>query len=179
MRALSPPNIESELSYAYLHAVASSAGMACSMGNRHEDNNGIDAIVTVWGPFEGGGYLSEVTIKVQLKATIKEPYDDGESLSYFLSGVSRYDDLRSQSVASARILVVIFLPEHATQWLLHSSDQLALKRCAYWKSLRCAPPTTNNAGVTIKLPKSQMFSAESLKKLAADLSHPKFPTYTE
>ena len=44
MQALSPPNIESELSYAYLHAVASKAGMACNAGSRHEDNNGIDAV---------------------------------------------------------------------------------------------------------------------------------------
>ena len=43
MQALLPPNIESELSYAYLHAVASRAAMSCRDGNRHEDNNGIDA----------------------------------------------------------------------------------------------------------------------------------------
>lgn len=51
MQALSPPNIESELSYAYLHAVASYASMACNVGNRHEDNNGIDATLTAWGFF--------------------------------------------------------------------------------------------------------------------------------
>lgn len=74
MRALSPPNIESELSYAYLHAVASKAGMACSGGNRHEDNNGIDATLTAWGPFNNGGYLTEVDIKVQLKAHSQRSY---------------------------------------------------------------------------------------------------------
>ena len=73
MQALSTPNIESELSYAYLHAVASKAGMACSQGSRHEDNNGIDASLTAWGPFADGGYLTEVNIKVQLKATVYLP----------------------------------------------------------------------------------------------------------
>ena len=66
MQALTPPNIESELSYAYLHAVASKAGMACSVGSRHEDNNGVDATLTAWGPFNNGGYLTEVDIKVQM-----------------------------------------------------------------------------------------------------------------
>jgi len=89
MRPLAPPNIESELSYAYLHAVASHAGMACSVSSKHEDNNGIDATVTAWGPFESGGYLSEVTMKVQLKATIAAPAEDESGLSYFLKGVTR------------------------------------------------------------------------------------------
>lgn len=177
MQALSPPNIESELSYAYLHAVASHAGMACSVGSRHEDNNGIDATLTAWGPFSGGGYLTEVTIKVQLKATIAVPVDDGTNLSYFLHGVNRYDDLRTETVSNARILVVLFLPADAQEWLNHSPDQLVLRRCAYWQSLRCAPTTANGSGVTVRLPKDQMFNPQALKDLATQLSHSTFPLY--
>ena len=40
---LSVQNIESELSYAYLHAVAAQAGVSCTQGSRHEYNHGIDA----------------------------------------------------------------------------------------------------------------------------------------
>ena len=177
MQALSSLNIESELSYAYLHAVASHAGIACSVGSRHEDNNGIDATLTAWGPFSNGGYLTEVTIKVQLKATTTEPADDGENLSYFLRGVNRYDDLRTETVANARILVVLFLPADAQEWLNHSPGQLVLRRCAYWQSLRCAPTTANGSGATVKLPKAQMFNPQALKNLATQLSHSKFPLY--
>lgn len=178
MRSLLPPNIESELSYAYLHAVASHAGMACSVSGKHEDNNGIDATVTAWGPFESGGYLSEVTIKVQLKATIAAPAKDGPGLSYLLKGITRYDDLRTETVSIARILVVLFLPADAKMWLEHSSEQLALRRCAYWQSLRGAPATTNESGVTVNLPINQEFNAQALKKLAARLSIPDFPIYS-
>ena len=177
MRALPPPDIESELSYAYLHAVASSAGMSCSPGNRHEDNNGIDATVTAWGPFQNGGYLEEVTIKIQLKATIDQPADDGESLSYYLRGLSRYNDLRSQTVSNARILVVLFLPTLENDWTKHSIDELSIRRCAYWESLRGAPASTNGAGQTVRLPKAQHFDAAALRALAARLSHPNFPVY--
>ncbi len=177
MQALSPPNIESELSYAYLHAVASYAGMACNVGNRHEDNNGIDATLTAWVPFPNGGYLTEVTIKVQLKATIIPPVDDGVNFSYFLRGVTRYNDLRTETVSNARLLVVLFLPENAQKWLDHSPDQLALRRCAYWQSLRCAPVTTNDSGATVKLPKNQVFNPQALIDLATQLSHPHFPLY--
>jgi hypothetical protein len=177
MRSLSPPNIESELSYAYLHAVAAHAGMACSSGSRHEDNNGIDATVTAWGPFEGGGYLSEVTLKVQLKATISVPGENGGRLSYFLKGRTRYDDLRTETVSVPRILVVLFLPADARMWLEHSSEQLALRRCAYWESLRGAPATTNDSGITVKLPIVQEFNAQTLKKLVTRLSILDFPRY--
>lgn len=177
MQALSPPNIESELSYAYLHAVASKAGMACNAGSRHEDNNGIDATLTAWGPFDNGGYLTEVDIKVQLKATIAVPADDGVNFSYFLSGVSRYNDLRTETVNAARILVVLFLPADAQDWLNHSEEELALRKCAYWQSLRGAPATTNSSGATVYLSKTQMFTPQALTDLAARLSHPDFPVY--
>jgi len=75
--SLSPPNIESELSYAYLHAVASKAGMSCRDGNRHEDGAGIDALLTAWGPFPNESYLTEVSLNIQLKATVAEPLEDG------------------------------------------------------------------------------------------------------
>jgi hypothetical protein len=177
MQALSPPNIESELSYAYLHAVASKAGMACSVASRHEDNNGIDATLTAWAPFDNGGYLTEVDIKVQLKATVGIPADDGTRLSYFLSGVSRYDDLRTETVDAARILVVLFLPADAQEWLSHTAQELAMRRCAYWQSLRGAPPTTNTSGETVYLPRAQMFTPQALITLAARLSRRDFPVY--
>ena len=177
MQALSPPNIESELSYAYLHAVASKAGMACSVGSRHEDNNGVDATLTAWSPFNNGGYLTEVDIKVQLKSTIAVPADDGTSLSYFLSGVNRYNDLRTATVDAARILVVLFLPADAQEWLNHSEGELALRKCAYWQSLRGAPATTNGSGATVYLPKVQMFTPQGLTDLATRLSRRDFPLY--
>ena len=45
MALLPPIETESELSYAYLHAVAAGAGMSCEVSGRHVDNMGIDAIV--------------------------------------------------------------------------------------------------------------------------------------
>lgn len=177
MRPLSKPNIESELSYAYLHAVASHAGMSCRAANSHEDDNGIDAVVTAWGPFQNGGDYSEVDLKVQLKATVSAPAEDNGALSYFLKGVERYDDLRAEAIAIPRILVVLFLPAGVEEWLEHTSQQLALRRCAYWQSLRGAPPTANLSGATIKLPITQEFNAQALKQLAVRLSHRDIPRY--
>jgi hypothetical protein len=83
MRPLSANNVESELSYAYLYAVASAAGAACSVTTRHEDNSGVDAKIVGWGPFPNGGYRHEVDLKVQLKATTATPSTVSECLFYF------------------------------------------------------------------------------------------------
>ena len=177
MRPLSRLSIESELSYAYLHAVASHAGMSCHVGSVHEDRNGIDVRVTAWGPFEAGGDYTEVDLNVQLKATIAAPAMDGGYLSYFLKGIGRYNDLRAETMAVPRILVVLFLPSNVEEWLEHTPQQLALRRCAYWQSLRGAPETTNESGVTVTLPIAQEFNARALKELAARLSRRDIPRY--
>ena len=66
MKPLSPQNIESELSYAYLHAIAAHSGFGCKIGTRHDDNAGVDAILTGWGPFENGGF--EICARVNSRA---------------------------------------------------------------------------------------------------------------
>lgn len=177
MRPLAPPDVESELSYAYLHAVASRSEASCVVAGRHLDNRGVDAHLTFWGPFDEGGPLTEVSINVQLKATVKHAADDGTSLSYFLEDPKQYDVLRTETIATQRVLVVLFLPSDDGDWLHHTPEQLVLRRCAFWQSLRGAPPTTNTSGVTVKLPKSQMFTPASLGALAARLSRFDYPRY--
>lgn len=150
---MGPPSstdIESELSYAYLHAVASHAAMSCRSSNRLEDNNGIDAQVTAWGPFTPSGYLQEVDLKIQLKATIQTPADNGTHYSYFFRGISQYEDLRKDTIATHRILVVLFLPRDSWEWIVHDVEALTMRKCAYWVSLRGAPDPTNTFGETIK-----------------------------
>ncbi len=177
MQPLTENNIEAELSYAYLHAVAARAAVGCAVGTRHEDNAGVDAKLTGWGPFPGGGYLNEVDLKVQLKATVKTPHRVGDTLAYSLAGVSRYDDLRSETIAIPRILVVLFLPMEATQWLTQTDECLTLRRCAYWASLRGAPESINKTAQTVYVPLTQRFDAEGLKTLMSRLSRHDIPAY--
>ena len=179
MSPLTLENIESELSYAYLHAVASKAGVACKVAGRHEDNAGVDAQLVGWGPFPNGGWRQEVDLKIQLKATIKQPTTVGNSLSFSLSGIPRSDDLRSEAIATPRILVVLFLPEKAENWITHTDDALSLHRCAYWVSLRGAKSSENKTAQTVYLPKAQRFDADGLTSLMATLSRNEIPTYQE
>jgi hypothetical protein len=162
-------DIESRLSYAYLHAVASHSGFLCREATSAEDKEGIDAVVTAYGNFSGS-YRTQITINVQLKATIEVPTDNGNYLSYFVQGIKRYDKLREDHREPIRILMVLFLPEKHADWLSHSENELILKRCAFWMSLRNAPASDNRSGQTVKIPKDQILNSDNLKKLIERLA---------
>lgn len=175
---ISNNDVEAELSYAYLHAVAAMAGAECTISSRLSDNRGIDAQLTAWGPFPNGGQRVEVDLKIQLKATVSEPTDLGSHLSYTLKDITRYDDLRKKDAyATPRILVVLYLPKYRADWIAASANDLSLRNCAYWVSLAGAEQTTNRTSITVYFPKAQMLTPESLTALFASLSHGGVPDY--
>ncbi|MEZ4449133.1 MAG: DUF4365 domain-containing protein [Nannocystaceae bacterium] len=160
-----PNDIEAELSYAYLHAVAAHAGVACQVATRAHDNLGVDATLSLVRDFGEGAVLSDISLHVQLKATVVPPARKDRRLSYFLDDVGHYDRLRAESAYPARLLAVLFLPPDHAQWLECSPERLALYRAAYWVSLRGAPATDNRSGQTIYLPESQPLSPAGLLDL--------------
>ena len=176
MSPLSNQDVESELSYAYLHAVAAHTHVSCGCVTRHEDNAGVDASLTGWGPFEGS-YRDEVDIKVQLKATVAEPIEKDGALSYFIKGTSRYDVLRKTTLSTPRILVVLFLPKEKGKWITHTDEALSLHKCAYWVSLSGAGPSTNGTGQTVYLPKDQRFDVKGLSSLMSMVARNELPKY--
>jgi hypothetical protein len=156
--ALTKNNIESELSYAYLHAVVSQTGMECAITGRHSDGAGIDVRVHALGAF--GGSLSDITIEVQLKATTSHPIESDGQISFSLP-LKNYNELRSHSQCQ-RILVVLFLPKDANEWLHQTEEAITIRRCAYWVSLRNAPESDNKTAQTVYLPKKNILGKEAL-----------------
>ena len=164
--ALSQQDIESELSYAYLHAVAARAGMECAGSGRHSDNAGVDAFVRYRGPkLAADSTRTDITLEVQLKATKVAPAIVNERYSYGQLTVARYDKLRSASTESQLLLVLFYLPEKPEEWLTQSQEELSLKRCAYWASLRNAPASLNDKYQSIYVPQKNVLSVESLRQI--------------
>lgn len=64
-----------------------------------------------------------------------------------------------------RILVVFTLPEDERQWLTFTEESLILRRCAYWLSLRGAPPTPNETSQTVRLSRGRTFDLDTLRDL--------------
>lgn len=156
-------NIESELSYAYLHAIASRAGIICECTGRHSDAAGIDAVLRVKGKLADDSILKQFTVDVQLKATRQVPVEQHERFSHSLD-VKNYDELRSTDAAAPQLLVVLYLPEDAETWLSHAEDGLVTRRCAYWASLYGAP-STNQDSRTVYIPRANMLSVVQLRNL--------------
>ena len=168
---LSENNIKAELSYAYLHAVASRAGFACEMAGRHSDNAGVDATLRVLEErLAPASVYTQFTFDVQLKATSQQPALEGGRYSFRLDDVKRYDKLRRRAGPFPTVLAVLFLPEDANTWLEQSEDALIARRCVYWTSLWNAPATENTRGQTIYLPQSNILSVEGLRDVARRLS---------
>lgn len=175
---LSENDIEEQLSIAYVHAVCSHAKMCWETKGRLPDNRGIDGEIHAWKPFgPNDGYLKQVDLHVQLKATKKKVTQSKTHFSYPLASLGQYEQLREIEISTPRILVVLFLPPKCEDWLSHSPEQLLLKKCAYWVSLRGAATSSNSSGQTVYLPKNQPFNVESLRMLGSRLSRRDIPLY--
>jgi hypothetical protein len=174
--SLTSQNIESELSYAFLHAIAGKAGMSCKMGDRHDDSHGVDAEINFRGVTEHP-YIKHVQLNVQLKATVNNPGNDPDFVSYFFQGIQRYNKLRLNDSVCYKILVILFLPADPESWVNCSEDELILKNCAYWVNLYGAEETSNMTGQTIYLPKNQLLTPVELIRLANMAANKNVPTY--
>jgi hypothetical protein len=167
---LTDQNIEAELSYAYLHAVATRGGFSCEYRNRHLDGAGVDATVSEDGrKLASDSVLTAFALDVQLKTTYQELPEQDRRLSFVLS-VPHYDKLRLTDVLAPRILVVLRLPRDPAEWLTISEDALIARRCAYWVSLRGAPASGNERNQTVYLPRDNVLSPQALTDLMTHLS---------
>lgn len=169
-------DIESELSYAYLHAVAAKAGMSCKQGNRHDDGAGVDAEINYRG-MTSHSYKRHIQLNIQLKATLKDAGSLPDYFSYYLQGAKRYEKLRVDDSDIYKILVVLFLPNDPNSWLDCTPNELILKKAAHWVCLYGAPASSNPTGQTVYLPKVNLLTPDSLKDLVELAVNRKVPQY--
>jgi hypothetical protein len=174
--ALATNDIESELSYAYLHAVASRVGCECQMTGRHSDGMGVDARLFVDEDFGAEAIQSRFTVEFQLKASSRALSLVKGRYSYRLRK-DYYDKLRRTDIESPLLLVVLQLPKNPQEWLRCTPQALTLKRCAYWVSLYNAPASTNESYQTVHLPRANLFSGEMLRGLLARFARRERITY--
>ena len=146
-------NRKEQFSIAYLHAVASRAGF--NLVRPDVDNDSIDVQIGATRAF--GTVRRAPQIGIQAKCT---ETDDGQGphISYTLK-LKNYEDLRDENVHLPRILVVLCVPA-MEQWLQQTDEQMILRRCAYWVSLRGAAESENDTGQVVHVPRAQLFTVE-------------------
>jgi hypothetical protein len=160
-----PTNIVQELlSRAYVHAVAAMAGVICS---RPSEDFGLDLGLQEVVSRDRRYAFSGVQIDVQLKSTTRAEAKTTE-IVYDLE-VPVYDLLR-EVVSIPPILVLLVLPADEALWLEQSEEQLIVRHCSYWLSLRGADATTNQSTVRVHIPRSNVLSPQAIKDMMSRLN---------
>jgi hypothetical protein len=162
---LNENNRKAELSYAYLHAVAAAAGFSCFQTPRPLDNEGIDAQLDLSAKLDPESFLTDICIRIQLKATSQDLNIASGKLSFPLT-IAHYDKLRSEKKGIPLLLVVLHLPPAEADWLQVTGDQLIAKRCGRWVSLRAAPASTHDTSQTVYLPVDNVLTPDALREIA-------------
>lgn len=150
---------QEQFSRAWVRAVAAVAGY--SITSCEVDDDSIDLGLT--GNRKDGAHVRAPKLELQLKC---QSNDDGRGadLSYPLK-MKNYGDLRDPEVHVPRILVVCCVPEDVSAWLHEDVQATAMRRCAYWLSLRGLPAVPNETKCSVRLPRSQLFTTTALREL--------------
>ena len=144
-----------QFSNAYVRAVASVAG--CSVSVPEVDEDSVDLSLKKKG---GSDYqYMSPQIDIQLKCTSQDIIRD-EDLVFHLS-VKNYTELRQHSLVP-RILVVVVIPDEIDDWISQTEEQLSIKKCGYWLSLKEMSETENETSVTVYIPRNQQFTVNQL-----------------
>jgi hypothetical protein len=143
---------------AYVQAVAAVAGFAWSEPSVDDDS--IDLTLSARG---GGGTVRSPRLDLQLKCHAQVT---PESSSFaFPVKIKNYDDLRDDTVMVPRILVVVLVPGDVSDWIRHTEDELRLRRCGYWSSLRGLEGTQNRQTVSVSIDRTNLFCPDGLRQI--------------
>ena len=153
---LAESDIKSELSHAYLHALAVESGYNYLPGPQ-PDRLSIDAMIL-------SGEITKAQIDVQLKATSSPRVVAGNL--HFRLGFKNYNDLREIPRRNPIILVVLELPRDRNDWLDCDGEGLTLRRRAWWLSLADYPEIDSQTKM-VELPQTQLLTPDSLKRIMA------------
>lgn len=144
-----------QFSFAYICSIIAVAGY--NLGGWRVDEDSVDLSIAAGGVL---GLPRRPQIDVQLKCTSTDVLD--QRAVRFPLKLKNYDELRNPHLINPRILVVVVVPPRLEDWLSQTEDELVLRRCGYWMSLRGVPETSNVQSVTVVLPRAQLFTPQAL-----------------
>ena len=157
-----------KFSDAYLQAVAAVAGYGLAKPN--PDSDSVDWIVSAPGT---EGTPRRPRLEVQLKCSARDILR--ETHLHFPLEIKNYDDLRHPDPCVHCILVVVTVPMDIGEWIKHSEQELSMRRCGYWLSLRGEPDMINASSVTVRLPRSQPLTPDALRTIMQRINDGKTP----
>lgn len=154
---------------AYVQAVAAMAGVGTTVPT---PDYGIDLALRAIERIGERRLDVGVQLDLQLRSTTRSHLFDTE-VRYDID-VPTYESLR-RTPPIPRVLVLLVLPEEEGHWLNQSPEELVIRRCAYWTSLRGAEPTAATSSVRIAIPLARVFSAQAVQALLSRLAEGGLP----
>ncbi len=147
-----------EFSYAYVQAVASTAGYSFHKIAKAATTEEYEILIA-------GLTSQEEPQTPQLKIQVRPLSRDtikGEFVKYSLR-LETYNQLRLENPSIPRLIVFVLVSDNLEEWVHQSETELCLRHRAYWLSLKGMPETQDTDKVTIYFPRQQIFSVETLK----------------
>ena len=151
---LTGPDKKERLSLVYVKALAARAGLLTSVPE--PDRDSVDLRIQASG-------ARRPALDLQLKATAALEVSRGGFVPFQLP-IKNYDDLRTET-QTPRLLVVFELPTDETQWMTVTTEELVLRRRAYWMSLQGLSERAGQQAVTVSIPEHNVLDIEALGEL--------------
>ena len=63
------------------------------------------------------------------------------------------------------------MPKDPSEWVNQTPNDLILKRCMYWVSLKGRSPSSNTTTVTLDIPKKNIMSVETLNQMIQKIAN--------
>jgi hypothetical protein len=145
---------------AYVQAIAARCGMSLAIP---QPDYGTDVSLNEIELSGSWRVETGFNLDVQAKSTTRAKVG-ATHLRYDLE-VKAYAYLRDGRAWCPRILVVLLLPEEEEQWSSQTEEELILRYCAYWLSLRGRRPAGRRKTVRVAIPRANVFSVAGLQTL--------------
>ena len=152
---LSENDRKEALSRAYAVAVAGFAGYCTSSPDFDRDS--VDLSFSAGPP-----RCPRIDVQLKASAVLKKV----NGMFTFDLPIKNYNDLRAETLVP-RALIVLDLPDQEGDWLTLSSEELVMKRSAYYKILTGAEETENTKTISIKIDPNDRFDVPALQALMA------------
>ncbi len=157
-------HIKERLSNAYIAAIAAKAGATYQ---EQGEDFGIDGVIRPVKTLENGSCVDlGFPLYCQLKATTTSTLEDSHVV--YEMKVNAYNKLVQFEGCGPCILVLLRLPRDPDEWLDLNEERLLLRNCCYWTQVS-GPPSRNQFTKTIRIPRTQTFTPESVEGLLAKL----------
>ncbi len=148
-----------QFSQAYVRAIASVAGFSAAIPGVDDDS--VDLHLSSRSV---DGLPLRPRLDLQLKCTTDGVIRDDQVVHRLKR--KNYDELRITEFLVPRLLVVVLVPESEEEWVRHSEEELAIRRCGYWTSLMGMPESANKGDkVSVHLPRANVFDVAGLRGL--------------